>query len=424
MRRSGSMLFALLVALSLSSPASATPGQRAWVSLINGSGGPSSVDEALRVATTSNGGRIFAAGLEEDAVTVVAYRYGGTVAWRAHYRPPGRFTATYVENIVVAANDREVVVTAPLIGPYKDPMAVVAFDAMTGHLDWSWLSTRSGSPQGLAAGPGRVVVAGSEGRSRDTDWLVAALRPLTGQVVWTKEYDDPLGHADPAGVIIDRGRVFVTGSVATRDASTLRTIAYAARDGSRIWTDSFGRRGFGEPVGVSGDGSTLVVEAGWTIVEYDPRTGARTRVERHRAAWKGQIIDVTIDHRGTTVYFTGTREPGQGFTTAYDLRSGNRRWRAPFGTSGTVAVVAVPSSPAQVVVTGYREVDSAYAWKTVAYSAGTGRRLWSDLYRGPLHEQGFPRAIAAAPAGTRVYVVGYATTKHSDDFATIALVTA
>ena len=137
---------------------------------VNGSGS-SSIDEALRVATTSSGGRIFAAGLQEDELAVVAYRYGGTVAWRARFQPPGRFTATYVENIVVAAGDREVVVTAPLIGPYKDPMAVVAFDAMTGHLDWSWLSTRSTSPKGLAAGPGRVVVAGSEGRSATpTGW--------------------------------------------------------------------------------------------------------------------------------------------------------------------------------------------------------------------------------------------------------------
>ena len=177
-------------------------------------------------------------------------------------------------------------------------------------------------------------------------------------------------------------------------------------------------------MGVTGGGSTVVVEAGWTIVEYDSRTGARARVERYRPAWRGQIIDVTIDRPGSRVFFTGNTERGEAFTAAYDLRSVNRLWRAPFGTTGSVAIVVVPSSPPQVVVTGYSEVDSAFEWKTVAYAARTGSQLWSDLYRGPLREEGFPRSIAAAPGGTRVYVVGFTTTKRSDDFATIAFVTA
>jgi outer membrane protein assembly factor BamB len=124
---------------------------------------------------------------------------------------------------------------------------------------------------------------------------------------------------------------------------------------------------------------------------------------------------VTINHRGTKVFFTGGR-----FIAAFDLRSTERIWRSRFDGDGTIAMAVVPSSPPQVVVTGYIEIDQVYAWDTAAYDTRTGRALWSDVYRGPLRQQGFPRDLTAAPAGTRVYVVGYASTRRSDDFATIA----
>jgi outer membrane protein assembly factor BamB len=232
MRRFAVMAVVFLWVLSVMSAASAGPGQRAWLRTYNGPA-PLSLDEALRVTTTSHGGRIFVAGLSEGTggVEVLAYRYSGEVAWRATFQSPSGFDAIYVENIVVSVDDREVVITVPMIGVYRDPTAVVGFDAATGHLDWTWLSTPATSyPTGLAAGPGRIFMVGSAGR-HDTDWLVVALRPLTGQLVWSTRYDDPLGRADPAGVAFDRGQLFVTGSVATRTSPALRTVAYSVGTG-------------------------------------------------------------------------------------------------------------------------------------------------------------------------------------------------
>jgi hypothetical protein len=430
MRRTASLLLAFLLSLALMAPASAQAARRAWVARYDGTAGG---DEALVVTTTSGGGRIIVAGLTEGAdyimsVAVVAYRYDGTVAWRARFAPPASYEPTYVEDIVVSKDDREVIVTAPLIGPGHDPMAVVGFDASSGVLDWSWLSTPvTAYPRDLATAPDTVFVVGTAGR-RDMDRFVAALRPLSGDVVWTQRSDAPLGDAAADSVMARDGQVFVAGSVATKDSPALRTVAYAAGDGSLSWQDTFRRARSGSVIHVTGDGSTLSVQAGWKIIRYDAQTGARLRLERLDAAWKGAIRDVTVGRRGAKAFFTGNDErvgssDSDMVTAAYDLWTEHRLWFSRFDGGGYdegIDVVWVPAAPPLVVVTGGSESDSVFGWRTVAYGARGGRDMWADLYSGPLGEQGFPRAITASPGGTRVYVVGYTTTARRDDFATVA----
>jgi hypothetical protein len=429
MRRSVAVLFALLFGVALTLPASADAGPRAWVDLLRRPGG----DEALVVTTTSGGGRIFVAGLTEgtdlsQSVTVIAYRYDGTVAWRASFRPPIPYEPTYVEDITVSADDREVIVAFPLIGPDDDPMAVAAFDASTGTLDWSWLSTPVPAyPIGLATAPDRVIVAGHAGR-RDGDWFVVALRPGSGSIVWTDRYDAPAGDADAGSVVVHDGRAFVAGSIDTKASSAVRTVTYASSDGSVLWMDTFKRARAGTIVGVTGDGTRVLVQAGWRIIEYDTGSGARPRVDRFEPAWRGMIRDVTVDRRGARASFTGnTERVGSGrsdtVTAAFDVRTERLLWLARFDGGGWdegIDVTWVPSDPPQVVVTGGSERDGVIGWRTLAYGARRGTDLWTDLYRGPLREQGFPRALVAAPGGNRVYVVGYTTTSRRDDFATVA----
>jgi hypothetical protein len=430
MRRAPVCLFAFLITIAMMGQASAAQ-RRAWVALSNGPAGGS--DEALVVTTTSDGSRIFVAGLDEVvdyamSVAVIAYRYDGTIAWRASYASPSPFEATYVNDIVLSVDDREVILTAPLIGPDRDPLAVVGFDASSGALDWSWLSAPvTATPRDLATAPGRVFVVGTAGR-RDTDRYVVALRPRSGDVAWTDRSDAPLGDTTANSAAVRDGRVFVAGSVATRDASVLRTVAYATDDGAVSWRATFSRARGGSVIGIAADGPTVLIQAAWKIIGYDTQTGARVMVERLDPAWRGMIRNVTVNPRGTAVFFTGNDERvgsshSDMVTAAYDLGSRHPLWFARFDGGGWdegIDVVWIPSVRPEIVVTGGSERDSVVGWRTVAYGSRTGKELWSDLYRGPLQEQGFPRAITASPGGNRVYVVGYTTTSRADDFATVA----
>jgi hypothetical protein len=429
MRKYAVCVFVVLVTLALTLPASAGAGRRAWVDLRHG---PAS-DEAQVVTTSSDGGRIFVAGLMErrdysDTVAVMAYRYDRTLAWHARFVPPAPYEPIYVEGIAVSSDGREVIVIAPLIGPDNDPMAVAAFDTSTGTLDWSWLSTPvSAYPIDLATGPGIVAVAGIAGR-RDGDWFVVALRPDAGTVMWTVRSDAPAGDAAAGSVVVRDGRVLTSGYVDTRISSAARTVAYAAADGALEWRDTFRRSRDGTIAGVTHDGTGLLVQSGWRVIEYDTTSGARTRNDRLDPAWKGMIRDVTADRRGSRVFFTGNTEragvSGSDMVTAsYDLRTGRELWFARFDGGGWdegIDVTWVPSDRPQVAVTGGSEADGVTGWRTVAYGARGGKQRWSDLYRGPLQEGGFPRTLTAAPGGTRVYVVGYTTTSHYSDFATVA----
>jgi hypothetical protein len=426
MRRYAVYVFVVLVTLALTLPASANAGSRAWVD-VRHTPGPS---EALRVTTSPGGDRIFVAGgpVGKWPVAVIAYRCDGTVAWRSGFAPPFPYEPIYVESMAVSSDGREVIVIAPLIGPDNDPLAVAAFDTSTGALEWSWLSTPvSGYPIGLATGPGIVVVTGYAGR-RDEDWFVVALRPDVGTVMWTVRSDAPAGGAVAGSVVVRDGRVLASGYVDTSISSAARTAAYAKADGTLEWGDTFHRARDGTIVGVTRDGTGLLVQSGWRVIEYDTASGARIRDDRLDPAWKGLIRDVTTNPRGSRVFFTGNTE-GSGSTNsdtvsaAYDVGTGRKLWFSRFNGGGFdegIDVTWVPSAHPQVAVTGGSEVGGTFAWRTVAYGARGGRQRWTDLYQGPLHQQGFPRALVAGPGGTRVYVVGYTTTTQGDGFATVA----
>jgi len=427
MRRSLVLVFAFLTAVALAVPSRAAVRSPSWVRL------RPDADEGLVATTSASGGRIFVAGMDagSSTVVVVAYRYDGTLVWQARFEPP-EGEATYVEGIAVSSDGREVFVTAPLLGPgAHEPMAVAAFDTSTGALEWSWLSTPvNAHPFDLATGPGIVTVVGHAGRGNG-DWYVVALNPDTGAVLWTDRTGSPAGDASAGSVVVGEGRVYVSGRVDTRASSAARTVAYAAADGALVWRDTYGGAHDATIAGLSQDGTRLVVQAGWKVIEYGTAAGARVRVDHLVPEWNGMILDVTIDRRGSRIFFTGNTERlgGNGsdtVTAAYDVRTGRRLWFARFDGGGWdegIDVAFVPSDPPQVVVTGGSEADGVIGWRTVAYGAAGGTQRWTAQYRGPLREEGFPRALAAAPDGGRVYVVGYTTARHLDEFATIAYLT-
>jgi hypothetical protein len=425
------ILVAILLCFATITPGHAQTDRRAWIGLFSRSA--TSVDEALVVTTTSGGGLIIAAGLTErpdytSLIEVIAYRYDGDVAWRTSYAAPSPFEVTYVNDIAVSADDRVVILTAPMIGPDRDPMAVVGFDVSDGSLDWTWTSPgQAAEPTDLTIAPRRAVVASTLGTVHSHGYVVA-LQPRTGTVVWHHRSGSPLGDARMSSAVSRGGRIFVAGSITKRQGPALQAIAYEADGGSVAWRATFNRANGGSAIGFADHGATLLVHASWKLVGFGTARGHLVMATRLDPAWTGMIRDVTVDPHGHSVFLTGNDERvgsthSDMVTAAYRVGARRARWFARFDGGGWdegIDVVWVPSPRPRVAVTGGSEQDGTVGWRTVVYGARAGTRSWSDEYRGPSKQQGYPRAITASPGGARVYVVGYATTSRLDDFTTVA----
>jgi len=425
------VLVAILLCFASIAPAHARTDQRAWIGVFGRTS--TSIDEGLVVTTTSDGGRIITAGLTErpdytSLVEIIAYRYDGDVAWRASYAAPSPYEVTYVNDITVSVDDRVIILTAPLIGPDRDPMAVVGFAVSDGSLDWSWISPgHVAEPTDLTVAPHRVVATGTLGWKHSHGYVVA-LQPRTGTVVWHHRSGSPLGGASVSSAVTRAGRVFAAGSVTRRDGPMLQATAYEVDDGSIAWRTTFRRANGGSVIGFGDHGATVMLHAAWKLLGFGTARGHLVMATRLDPAWTGMIRDVTVDPHGHRVFFTGNDERvgsthSDMLTAAYRVGAPKAQWFRRFDGGGWdegIDVVWVPSARPRVAVTGGSEHDGTVGWRTVAYGARTGTRAWTDEYRGPLKQQGYPRAISASPGGTRVYVVGYTTTSRLDDFTTVA----
>ena len=364
----------------------------------------------------------------------MAYRAStGERLWRGHY-PFGRdVVLTDVEDIVVSADGERVVTSVSLLAPTAR-MAAVAFDAGSGRPEWLWTYPKKSTATGLAAGVGKIFLSGYAGPNKGRDRVVVALRAPTGRLAWKRVAHATAGSAIAEGLRFDGGGLFVTGGVETETGWTVRTNAYEARDGAGRWADTLHGLSSADVVGVSQDGATVVI-AGvrygetavdrWGAVTYDAATGARGSVMKVDPKWAGQVFAMAADADATTVFFAGTREGGandDAAVGALDIATGGTDWTSFFdggGNDGVIGLVASPTAP-RLFAAAYVDVGGTYAWRTLGYDTTTGDELWSDVYTGPLDEQGFPRAITIGADGARVYVGGYTSTLHSDDFVTIA----
>lgn len=138
---------------------------------------------------------------------------------------------------------------------------------------------------------------------------------------------------------------------------------------------------------------------------------------------------IGVSPDGRIVFVGGVHHVVGGFdqvTIAYDAGSGRKIWSAVHGGRIPRRVIALAVSPLgdRVFVTGtiYHPRSSGLDFLTVAYSARTGKRLWTREYegRGPVAGEDEPAAIMADPSGRRVYVVGTSLEDGVESFTAIA----
>lgn len=174
--------------------------------------------------------------------------------------------------------------------------------------------------------------------------------------------------------------------------------------------------------------ASILTSAGASSATADGRTARTgTRVDRPVAApgsvrWAARYtsqgrhpdsaISVAVSPRGGAVFVTGTSgrtSSGRDFVTlAYSAGTGKRLWAARYTSRGArpdlASAVTVAPGGKRVYVTGQSLGD----YVTVAYSAATGQRLWLQRYRDPAGADK-PAALAVSHDGGVLIVTGTAS---------------
>lgn len=209
-----------------------------------------------------------------------------------------------------------------------------------------------------------------------------------------------------------------------------------AASAQQLWVATDAAVATGRPkapkvVRLSPDGKVVVVAGGGPTVARDAASGNQL----WQAGEEGMTEGVTwaaVDPDGSAVYVTGDvapESPDAAYrTVAYSLASGKRLWSASFagGGGGTHSVASVVATGAVVVVDGVTSAgDAGTTVVTVAYDARTGDQKWVAPVDASVDgTQGwFPngaRSLAVNPAGTTAYLTTASQTGDVSQIVTVA----
>jgi sugar lactone lactonase YvrE len=451
-------------ALAFSSPG------RLWVARYNGPG--NGADQAADMALSPDGSRVYVTGSSAATGTGLDYATAaydastGAELWVARYNGPGSGDDQAVA-MALSPDGTRVYATGSSAGTVTGlDYATAAYDASTGAE--LWVARYNGPGNGddgatsVAVSPtgSRVyVTGGSAGVGTGPDYATVAYRASTGTPLMAARYNGPGNgddHAVDLGVSPDGSRVYVTG--ASADAQTdpeYATLAYDASTGASVWLSRydgcpiFGIASQAVAIAVSPDGSRVFVTGtrycdnlgfahqSRATLAYDASTGAQQWEAIESGGGEGVGFawarDLEVSPDGSRVYVTGETQDhpngGRDYTTdAYHASTGALVWEDVFGPeapSGTFVPLSLGVSPdgslVYVTGTGKGMGRSTFDYATVAYDASSGDQLGVAYYNGPGNRLDEAFSLAVSPDGSRVSVTGGSVGVGTGlDYATIA----
>lgn len=370
----------------------------------------------------------------------------GTLLWQKHF---GINDGGEVSALVVGSAG-----TVYITGNTGMAMVTAAYSADGTKL---WLTTNdehglSGGNTGYAitvAPDGQTVfVAGtSYSDSTQSDVLAAAYDATTGEERWSKFYDrgeqdadenttSQSDYANSIAVSPDGATVYVAGDTGVVIGDTgyvdSTTIAFDAATGDLDWTSlydgGFGTEGT-RSMGIAPDGSAIFITGFSPSATYssaftraiDPGTGDELWTRRYDgpAGFHDSTLSLAVRPDGSRVFVTGaTGGTGSGtsdfdmVTIAYDAVTGDKVWARFFaGDEGGYDFgrsVTVSADGTRVYVVGHSlGAGAKYDVTTIAYKAGTGKRLWVQRAPGVASNTGLSADIAVSPDGSKIVVAAY-----------------
>jgi outer membrane protein assembly factor BamB len=326
-------------------------------------------------------------------------------------------------DVVVSPDGSTVFVTGQVrVTPHLDYPEIAAYDATTGAQLWQTEDTAVNGDFGqLAVSPdGSTVYAIGSGKpvgGKGYYAEIAAYDASTGTQLWTQAVGKN-GEGAQVKVAPDGSAVYITGNdecgkpinicylVAALDPST----------GASLWEDQVANRGGAGPLAVSPDGSTLYVtgsvtpegllDSQYSTMAIDATTGATDWTTAYEVPGDAYADGIAVSPDGSTVFVTGDAQvSGSSYRTiAYDASTGSKLWEQALSVAktGYPSGLAVSPDGSTVYVTGSVGLDER-SYGTVAYDATTGARVWKTIYMG---FGGQASALAVSPDGSTVYVTG------------------
>jgi hypothetical protein len=427
-RRGTAMASVLFVFLSAPIPALALPVTPAdcvlpgdsrceiWTTRIDGG----RYDQAVVVAASSSGDRIFLAGKasptnSSDFVTT-ALSSAGTVLWERRL-PGGEIPLS----ATVTPDNSSVVVAGQGGGAH---VSVVAYNAVTG--EQQWVATYDGghgydAALDVVSSPdGTMIFAaaaslGPEGPN-DVDYVTLGIDRMSGAIRWATRSSSPgEGNDNPLAIAISPdGRTVATtgwwrdGFAGNSQALSYGTIAYDSDGGAVRWINKFTApdmfANVGRDVGFSPDSALVYVTGGaqrpnfprvrsdFGTVAYNTATGAEVWAQRYNECEDCIVSSLAIGPDGT-VYVGGSdlqlTDTGSQFrfaAVAYDGKSGARKWVGTYGFPALhVFIPNIGLSPngQRVYLAGVSQQSNTNQLTTVALNAADGATLWDARYGPP-----------------------------------------
>ena len=449
------VLVSTLVLVVEPSASAATGGTRLWVSRYETSGD----DFAEAVAVSPDGSKVFVTGGGGGTQVYATIAYDastGAMLWLARYNGPGNSGEAL--SMAVSPDGSKVFVTGYSRGiATGGDYATVAYDASTGSTLWAKRYDGTGSSAdgatSLAVSPdgSKVFITGASlGVTGSMDYATIAYAASTGARLWLKRYNGP-GNDYDAGESVrvspDGSEVFVTGySVGASRYLNYATIAYDASNGARLWVARYGRQGYytslsqrlGVPsLAVSPDSSKVFVtgesRGDYGTVAYQASSGVSLWAEHYNGPGDGVDIatSIGVSPDGSEVFVTGT-SPGittrrDYATIAYDASAGATLWINRYNGPGDwidyPRSLAVSPDGSEVFINGWSQGSTTgLDDTTVAYQASDGTRLWVNRYNGTGNGDDYAASVVAvSPDGSKVFVTGWsAGTITGQDYATVA----
>ena len=408
-------------------PQATGPATALWVSRLHLSNGAT---VGYAVAASPDGSRVFATGTQSlprnhtHGVTVAYNATTGAQIWQAENTTgTSGFTS-----IAVSPDGSTVFVTGFGNVGFRTPpqIVTVAYNAATGAICWTQVvGTYAAGGQSVAVSPdgSTVFIAGTAecGKPINSCYVTAAYNAATGAAVWTQELENS-GGAWSMAMSPDGSAVFVTGLVPSPTQTVFLTIAYNAATGATLWTapDNVQTLGTAPAVAVSPTGSAVFVAgsvpngggtSSYRTIAYSAATGAQLWAQAFANKNIGQTSALAVSPDGSTVFVTGGVDSLPGIsafgTVAYSATTGARLWKALDQSGGAAADLTVSPDGSKVYVTGSRKSPTGFPqYDTVAYSSGTGARVWVARYGNAALGASGAQALAVSPDGSKEFVTG------------------
>jgi hypothetical protein len=166
-------------------------------------------------------------------------------------------------------------------------------------------------------------------------------------------------------------------------------------------------------------------------VLYDAASGQQLWAAFHdgpaNGADEGTAAALSADRAFVAGTVAGGATGDDAVVVAYGINAaGAPLWSASYdGFGGADRAVGMALAPdggrVYVAASSAGPAGSGYDYVTLAYDAATGSLAWTSRYNGPASGEDLPKAVAASPDGSRVFVTGRSIgsgTGH--DFATVA----